>query len=374
MTKYAVILMICALWVGCSDHKSSQELPVIDLAKPESTGRLKVSEILDNVRLIRLETRPEVLLPGFFFAWVSDKYIVTIGQEEIHLFDSDGKYIRKIAQHGRGPEEFRYVLGYCVDEQADRLYLSDGDNRICVIDLNEGRIIEKIPVRGGTPHKLLFTGNRNLTYIPIVGTDEEEYYEICSIKPDGTFVGGIRGDRQWDDSGMPYLGEINDTIHYKLSFCDTLFRMHDTLKIPYCRIVTERPYSKLTDEGNIVEVLFENSEKFIFSDTEMKVEKKDGVIITSASYMGFYMVGKSDFKLKKVSDFYIDILDYTYTERFPFLIAGKKAYRNINVSLFKEMMKDKLDSPLIVDSLKNLYNELAEDDNSLILVGDIKNK
>lgn len=83
--------IICACLGGCAGQKEKRDLPVVDLEKPISGENLKISEILDNIRLIRLETKPEALLPGFFYAWIGDKYIVTIGQEEIHLYYDRGK-------------------------------------------------------------------------------------------------------------------------------------------------------------------------------------------------------------------------------------------------------------------------------------------
>lgn len=364
--------ILCTLLVGYIGQKGKQELPVVDLGKTGSGGKLKISEILDNVRLIRLETTPEALLPGFFYAWLGDKYIVILGQEEIHLFTADGKYIRKVAQHGRGPEEFLYILGFWVDESKDRLYLSDGNRGIAIVDLNEGKVLRKIPVKGGTPHKLLLGRNDILTYIPIKESDQSEYYDVCQIKIDGTFMGGIPGVKRMEPAGMPYLGEINDTIYYKLASCDTLYRLENSTKIPVCRIVVERPYSMKTGEGESISLEFENKDLFILANTEIKVKTVGEIVYTSTQFLGFYMFSKSNYELKKIDEFYLDILDYTDTERFPFLVAGRRAYRNINVSKFKDLLKNRLDSPLIADSLKTWYHELAEDDNPLILVGDIK--
>ena len=143
-------------------------------------------------------------------------------------------------------------------------------------------------------------------------------------------------------------------------------------KIPYCRIVTDQPYSMVTREGKTVDVLFENKDLFILADMAMKEKTEGDMMYSESRFLGHYLFEKSDFQLKKITGFYVDILDYTATERFPFLVAGKRAYHSLNVSRFKEILKDKLDSPLIADHLKELYRELKEDDNPLLLIGDIK--
>ena len=44
----------------------------------------------------------------------------------------------------------------------------------------------------------------------------------------------------------------------------------------------------------------------------------------------------------------------------------------MNVLRFKELLKNKLDSPLIPEYVKELYHKLDEEDNPVVLVGDIK--
>lgn len=44
----------------------------------------------------------------------------------------------------------------------------------------------------------------------------------------------------------------------------------------------------------------------------------------------------------------------------------------MNVAFFKKLVEKKLDDPRIPDSLKMLCRNLNEDDNPLLLVGDIK--
>lgn len=366
------VLLIGVFLGACGNQKSKTELPVINMNRSVADTKLKISDILDQVRIVKLETCPEALLPGFFYVWVGDKYIITLGQEEIHLFTADGKHIRKIAEQGRGPEEYLYTFGYCVDRQEEYLYLADGTKYICVIDLNEGKMVRKIETDGAVPYQLILTGTDTLTYIPFPLMDEQMAYDLGQIKTDGTMIGRIQGVRKGDAAGMLFLGECNGNVHYKINLCDTLFYVKDMKKIPYCRIVTDQPYSMVTREGKTVDVLFENKDLFILADMAMKEKTEGDMMYSESRFLGHYLFEKSDFQLKKITGFYVDILDYTATERFPFLVAGKRAYHNLNVARFKEILKDKLDSPLIADYLKELYRELKEDDNPLLLIGDIK--
>lgn len=75
------------------------------------------------------------MLLGYFKICVGDKYLVTIGQEEIHLFTANGEYLCKIVKQGRGPEEFTSIWGYCLDESENRLYLADVSQIIVIVDI-----------------------------------------------------------------------------------------------------------------------------------------------------------------------------------------------------------------------------------------------
>ncbi|MDE5610538.1 MAG: hypothetical protein K2I90_00780, partial [Odoribacter sp.] len=172
----------------------------------------------------------------------------------------------------------------------------------------------------------------------------------------------------------------NDTMHYKMQLCDTLFWLADTVKIPYCRLVTERPFSVDTECGRMIHILFENKDRLVLCCYEIMNQRKGEVISLAAENSGYYVLDKSDLSLRKVKGFYMDIFDYAQVEGkteegvdfFPLQVTGKKAYWDISALQFKELLKDELDNPLIPEYLKELYHRLDEEDNPVLLVGDIK--
>ena len=104
-----------------------------------------MSEILDHLSIISFETHPEALLPDYFNVWVGDRYLA-FTKEKVLMFSSEGKYLRKLIEQERGPEEFFIVLGYYVDEKEDLLYLADGDRKIDVVDIQKEKMLQKIDV------------------------------------------------------------------------------------------------------------------------------------------------------------------------------------------------------------------------------------
>lgn len=67
---------------------------------------LPLSEIADDIQVIRLETGDNCLIDGKATFWVEDSCIIVIQQDQIMMFDREGRFRRTIATSGRAPEEF----------------------------------------------------------------------------------------------------------------------------------------------------------------------------------------------------------------------------------------------------------------------------
>ncbi|MDE7374402.1 MAG: 6-bladed beta-propeller, partial [Odoribacter sp.] len=187
MMKWLVFLLFCALLCSCGKQVKNEGIPVVELRKAVGKIDLKLSDLLENIRVIPLETRPDILLPGYPSFWVGEKYIVTYGGDAMHLFTVDGKYVRKLAEQGRGPEEYLYAMGFSVDKQERYGYLADRNGCISVIDLEKGGIARRISIGKNIPYNLCYSDkDSTLVYAP-VGKDNLAC-TIYRIALDGTLL------------------------------------------------------------------------------------------------------------------------------------------------------------------------------------------
>lgn len=362
-----VFFLFCCL-AGCRDKKSASEIPVISLSKPEAEESFNANEIISNLRLVKLETHAEALLPEFFNTWIGEKYILILGREEFLMFSLEGKFLRKIAQQGRGPEEFVSFINYDVDESKERLYISDGVGSIDLIDLKKGGVIQRFRGSSGSPNKLIVNHDHNVTaFFSLPQSDI-----LCQLDTLLTLKWYVENFRQQDVTGSFYLGELDGVLRYKLGFCDTLYTRIDGANKPYCRMTTDRLYSVERESGNSVDIAFENRDLFILKQNFIEVYKSPGTISSTTMTLGTYWCDKDDFKVKKMVGLYLDIFDYTYPQGFPFEVCGKKAVWNLSVANYKKILENCLDNPAVADSLKTLYQELQEEDNPVLLIGDVK--
>ena len=96
----------------CAQGGNKLQMTVLNLA--ESFSRQKevpLSQFVDKISYIPLETNPEALIPEVSYYEVTDEFVIVKtsarGIQHILLFDRNtGKFIREIGKQGRGPGEF----------------------------------------------------------------------------------------------------------------------------------------------------------------------------------------------------------------------------------------------------------------------------
>src|SRR6187551_1065245 len=72
-------------------------LPVVAINDKLESRTLKLSEIADVERIVRIETRNDVLIPDYFVPFATDKYIIILDAKQIRQFTAEGKFIRTLS-------------------------------------------------------------------------------------------------------------------------------------------------------------------------------------------------------------------------------------------------------------------------------------
>jgi len=131
----SVILMSCSAPAGT-------DLPVIDVISAfKNEKQLKMSEIIDHIEYIKLETTPDCLIGNGQVLKVGNSiYVKNFNPAKILVFDNQGKFQRQISRQGKGPGE--YVNFAYFDVSPDNRYVAVGgfDNTINLYS-TEGQFI-----------------------------------------------------------------------------------------------------------------------------------------------------------------------------------------------------------------------------------------
>jgi hypothetical protein len=103
------------------------------LFKPDN-GRYASSEILDLVKLIRLETNAECLIGSVGKVQFVDGLYYLLddhtGRNALHVFDTHGNHIQTLKKIGRGPGEYKDILDFDVDDNGNIFIVTSMGNII----------------------------------------------------------------------------------------------------------------------------------------------------------------------------------------------------------------------------------------------------
>jgi hypothetical protein len=213
-----------------------------------------LSDLVDSVELIQIETTPDALL-GSGNMFISDKYIIYLNQNGLLRFSTDGKFQRKIANIGRGPNEITNFTQYYIDDEKGLMFLDDHHlNRSFLrYDLIADKFLEPVAKSVNT----LWTSFHLLNDSVIAGTaymDPIEAGFLCAIfyqNMEGDFLYGIPnnrkyGNEQGEGERIPYcrFNDLNGELFARFDNNDTIFRVIEDNFVPYLVMAFNGPKDK----------------------------------------------------------------------------------------------------------------------------------
>jgi hypothetical protein len=137
----------------------------------EKRSSCKLSSISDSVKEIILETTETSLIGEIKDIQFIGTKIFVLTDEDIIVFNNDGKFLNTIGRKGRGPSEYYSVPDYTVS--ADYVFILDYGNRVAKYN-NNGDFKEYITLPKQASRILLISKNTMLFFIPDSQFDNDE--------------------------------------------------------------------------------------------------------------------------------------------------------------------------------------------------------
>jgi hypothetical protein len=234
----------------CSESDNSENKPFhVDFDNYKLSVDLKLSDLMEDCRLITLETTEESLLPDYFrIINLSGDYIIIADRGNVYKFSSDGKFIRKVLKNGRGPGELSTSCMYDYDNKANILYFEDDFNENDVIkryDMESEKYLPPIPkcFKGLWLDFELYQDSLIMGSIEGVLRGEKNPYALFIQNFKGDLIEGIKSNRTFiiprpDNTkdevlqrAVLYSGDENMHVMYWRD--DTLFTLKDMQLSPY---------------------------------------------------------------------------------------------------------------------------------------------
>lgn len=140
---------VALLSVGCATT-STEDHSGIPIAIPltETDDPLPLSEIVDSLQYIKLETTDESLIGNIDKLFATKERLILLDRdnaESIYLFNLQGEFINKISRMGRGPNEYLSIEDIAVDEDAEQIILWDSQAGKLLIYGFDGTFINAMP-------------------------------------------------------------------------------------------------------------------------------------------------------------------------------------------------------------------------------------
>lgn len=165
LLKYILLLILVFSVSSCSNKSASEntnnkaDIPYVINWPEFLKGENKIkglSDIADKIEYIRITTPEGVVLGSIRkIAFTKDKIFLLDQSYTIFVFDFEGKFISKFNRVGAGPGEYKYITGFTVDEENNRIAVVSS-NKALFYDTN-GNFIKEIGVKD-YPQSILWLG------------------------------------------------------------------------------------------------------------------------------------------------------------------------------------------------------------------------
>ena len=399
MKKPALIslLLLVTICTVTSCKQEAPDIPTINLEKYSGDIDMKLSDLLSDIRIVKLESNEHSIVSGYEFA-ISEDYIVATDENSIKLFNRDGKYIRNLVYHGRGPNEYLDLYSIYIDNN-NILYCSDG-KKILRIDIDNNKFLD--PITTTLTPLVVAAISRNSLYMvkgntimrgDPLGNDSTFLFANYNIEK-GTET-DIRSHYPLKplfpyDNLHPYKDEL---VYINRNYSDSIFKLRSDRLEPILRVKLENDAAS-NESGYTTFISFVGKPGIIFDYREQNVEItpiEGGYSSKTTTRIIDYLLYNDKSGLQRINSIFINPLGIRFTtEEFLEQVNKREmpqiyplfsvktgdygyysydAYRMIN--LLEYALSENKNNPE-ADNLRAILENLKEDDNPVLIIGKIK--
>lgn len=378
--------LLKSLWLSlvigivlCSCNNNENEIPLIDLSHHSGGRLIHLNELMKNIKVVRLETSPDVLIPAYFQRFVGKENIIIVSRESILQFGIDGRFIRTIAKKGKGPGEFRTIRSFDVNDEESELYLYDYGkrNQLSVYNLITGEFKKPIPL----PLNNLMEFSVMKDYIGCL-SGVFSTLELFTIDYSGELLDSIPRKTLLKSTGYSsrsdFLERINGELFYMDTFTDTLYVLNGTDKKPICAFhVNVRFDSENFTNGTLPSISVRTGSKMLISNVTFKIEKiGEGGISTWIDGSDLFLWNSDTKELESIKGYYNSFLEME-DENIYFSTNGDIVSLKYSAIDFKEKLAKALENKELSKNSFSVFTKLdqqiSDEDNPVFLIGNLAN-
>ena len=237
-----LVFFILVLFVCSCKSKESPSVKTIDILSPTGPELKNLSEIATDIQYIPLETHPDALMKLVrYLKTGNDKfYISTV--TEILCFDRSGKFLYKLDQQGRGPEDYVYITDYDINPDKRLMVALTREKVHFYNETEQGfQLSKQLDLVTQPQYADFFPGQDNIVLSFTASTGENKYQSVI-VSPDGDTLIKKPNSYRFTKNTKVYMGFNYDNIiipfagkfRIKGFLSDTIFTITDKYEfIPY---------------------------------------------------------------------------------------------------------------------------------------------
>ena len=201
-----IVLLFCALFfLSACTSKPSSSVPIeddtlsteetfkdIDLANNlKDCGKpLLLSDIVKDVEYVKLETQDNILVGSINQLKRTKKFVFIYSwhQNHVMMFDTSGKFIRKIGRVGQGPGEIANIHCFTVSDSLVFIYPFGHNGSLIGYDMRDNRFVRRISLKRPAFHSnMIDVMGDYLVYYPgtVPNGNERIFITACVVNGKG---------------------------------------------------------------------------------------------------------------------------------------------------------------------------------------------
>lgn len=381
MKKHVLITaFICFAFVGCQKRVTSTPFEVIEIELDNAT--VATSNIFDNLTPIALETTDSSFIDALASVKLTPKHIFVRTDNTIKQFDRNGRFIKNIGQKGQAGNEYTGITDFILNEPAKQIDILDRKQKKILTFDYDGNYIKSTPIATSAWQLYKPNSTTTLTYS---GNE-------CDVNNTSKFNAYSENQR---DSFFPIDEQRSKFLHihtprnlYTLinneaiffeAFNDTIYRLDKQQASPkYVLSYNGKnlPASFFTEKNyaNIME-FFQAFNARGCVNTTYDVTEGDTKLVFTCYYEGNKHVNiydKTAQQTQSSKTFTEDILMQNVSLPFDeedFVLWGSDG--EVAFWVQPEWLLENKDR-ILSSKLQAITSSLKEDDNPILLVGDIR--
>ena len=387
MKRYLLFSIFSMLLISLFSCKSDKNIEsrIIDFdVKPKVEISLKFEDIVEKVKIVKIETRDDLVLPEYISLEITQEYIITISDEEINQFDTKGNHISRLAVKGNGPNEFNNPHSI-IDQYKNRLYVmnSRDGRKVLRVNLNTGEFLE--PFTLDTPIYGYFVDDNenivarlNLSYREGLGLEKGIESRIFFMSTDDGALKDIviKGNEYYLYSYQDFMRDKKDMFYYDYIVSDTLYTFDENGATPFMIFkATDKAENEITDG---VEIHLRNivADMFVVNKENRKMVSRK---IGNMGMTDMEIISSENFLLDKngnlshLSGFVIDKYNITLSSGQVPHSTGNFLYYCFSAPRAIALLEKALENETTTDKQRKeinaLLSQIDEEDNHIIIYG-----